>query len=262
MKTPDATPASHVTAALFNYCENLLTHEQQVEVEDHLKTCLECSDELAWLENTLDAMVANKEIFCPEPWELYAFAEAEDDGQERVAAHVAQCALCAEEVAGYSQDAGRELMPDLVREAFVDIYGPGKAATESRIWRLISSSRERISSVINSIRGDKENGRGTGLGFRTLEPRMVFDADVSSPDVEDPAVAGASRPDDGPDVVNIQLDGISVVSGAPVFHDLFSGPEGPAHEILGDALHMEADESAAVKSEAPRKVDRPDGGEE
>jgi len=84
---------------LLPYAEDLLTEEDTTMVQRHLETCAECRRELDELRETIETLKATGDAgFCPEPWELYAFALTRSDPRNRVAAHVADCSLCSDEV--------------------------------------------------------------------------------------------------------------------------------------------------------------------
>ena len=93
-RPPNAT--GHAGDLLLPYVEGRLRPDEATRVEEHLSACSQCSSEAEELRSLILALKANKDAFCPEPWELYEFVRYGADPDRRIARHVAMCTSCAE----------------------------------------------------------------------------------------------------------------------------------------------------------------------
>ena len=85
---------AHKADLLLPYLEGGLTSEERKELEAHLSGCPGCSAELDGLREIVDSLKQNREAFCPELEDLYAFIHYEMDPGGAVAAHLEHCASC------------------------------------------------------------------------------------------------------------------------------------------------------------------------
>ncbi|MFC1835162.1 anti-sigma factor family protein [Thermodesulfobacteriota bacterium] len=105
----------HPENMLFPYLENLLDPGVRFQVEEHVGTCPHCSSKLAGLRETIERLKANREAFCPEPWQLYELRVYGDDPNATIAEHLRECPSCREIYELFSPKVHREEMPDAVR---------------------------------------------------------------------------------------------------------------------------------------------------
>ena len=76
----------------------MIAPAEKARLEEHLSTCDECALRVKELRETTAALKQNKQAFCPEPWELYEFAQSGDDPHGTVSIHVQDCPLCSEDL--------------------------------------------------------------------------------------------------------------------------------------------------------------------
>ncbi len=108
------------------------------EVEEHIKSCPDCSARSAELDRMIDNLSEYREVFCPDSWELYEFADTGNDPGARIARHIDRCAACREKIRDYTGSACDTVgMPPLVLNAFRERVARGEVAQES-----VSGSRQ------------------------------------------------------------------------------------------------------------------------
>jgi hypothetical protein len=63
------------------------------------------------LREAIAALKQNKQAFCPEPWELYDFAQTGNDPHGDISLHVEKCPLCSEDLRAWKMALPEEPMP-------------------------------------------------------------------------------------------------------------------------------------------------------
>ena len=104
--------ADHIGDLRFLYLEDMIDQETKTKVEDHLLTCSDCRSEIQELRNLMTTLRENKEMLCPEPWELFDYAR----GAEHKLAlnHVSQCPNCQRQLEEFNEKSGDSLIPDSI----------------------------------------------------------------------------------------------------------------------------------------------------
>jgi hypothetical protein len=105
------TSSEHPEALLLSYVEDIIDPTEKVGLEEHLSRCQECSARVEGLRRTIADLKRNKEAFCPEPWELYEFAQSGKDPHGNISAHLENCPFCAEDLSIWKAAALDERMP-------------------------------------------------------------------------------------------------------------------------------------------------------
>jgi hypothetical protein len=90
----DKEVCSELEDLLLPYAAGVLTGEERAMVEKHMHTCPECSRELTALDKMTAILRENEEVLCPDPAELYEYANFGEDPTGLLAAHVARCPHC------------------------------------------------------------------------------------------------------------------------------------------------------------------------
>ena len=112
MKKPSPpTSSEHPDALLLPYVEDTITSAEKADVEEHLSTCDQCALRAEELREAIAALKQNKQAFCPEPWELYDFAQSGDDPHGVISLHVENCPLCSEDLRSWKMALPEEPMP-------------------------------------------------------------------------------------------------------------------------------------------------------
>ncbi len=112
MKKPSPpTSSEHPDALLLPYVEDMITSAEKADVEEHLSTCDQCALRAEELREAIAALKQNKQAFCPEPWELYDFAQSGDDPHGVISLHVEHCPLCSEDLRARKMALPEEPMP-------------------------------------------------------------------------------------------------------------------------------------------------------
>jgi Putative zinc-finger len=112
VKKPNPPTASeHPDALLLPYVEDTITSAEKADVEEHLSTCDQCALRAEELREAIAALKQNKQAFCPEPWELYDFAQTGDDPHGDISLHVENCPLCSEDLRTWKMAPSEEPMP-------------------------------------------------------------------------------------------------------------------------------------------------------
>ena len=112
MKKPNPpTSSEHPDALLLPYVEDTITSAEKANVEEHLSTCDQCALRAEELRESIAALKQNKQAFCPEPWELYDFAQSGDDPHGVISLHVENCPLCLEDLRACKMALPEEPMP-------------------------------------------------------------------------------------------------------------------------------------------------------
>jgi len=120
----------HPGNLLLPFLENQLMAEDRAMVQDHLKSCAECSSEFQMLDELLAKLKANKDIFCPEPHRLFDFAETGEDPEGRLARHLEHCPMCSRDVEAYRTGCQVDVLPEKVHAAYRDRFS--HISTKSR----------------------------------------------------------------------------------------------------------------------------------
>ncbi len=91
------TDMGHPVDLLLPFLENTLGPEEISTVRNHVEKCDHCEQELKSLENITSALKTHKNLFCPEPWEIYEFVQSGTDPDKLIARHLNECSLCKHE---------------------------------------------------------------------------------------------------------------------------------------------------------------------
>jgi len=106
--TPE--PAHYPEEHLLLYVEDMLAPDEKLQTETHLGACPECARRVMALRDTINRLKKGKEVFCPEPWEIYEFVErGKPEGV--ISRHVKLCSACLAEVQTYEAGVLPERMP-------------------------------------------------------------------------------------------------------------------------------------------------------
>jgi hypothetical protein len=112
VKNPNIpTSQEHPEALLLPYVEDTITSAEKAGVEGHLNTCDQCASRVEDLRQAIAGLKQNKQAFCPEPWELYDFAQTGDDPHGVIELHVENCPLCSEDLRAWKMAPPEEPMP-------------------------------------------------------------------------------------------------------------------------------------------------------
>ncbi|MBM3300618.1 MAG: hypothetical protein FJY85_11750, partial [Deltaproteobacteria bacterium] len=128
MKNPDRSDsAEHPKEFLLPYVEDLLPVEERTVMDQHLRSCQECSREVTELDYIIGTLRTHKEVFCPDPWLLQDYVDLGQDPGDRISEHLKECASCSEELSHVKSSPAESIMPPRVREAFEEHYASGPA---------------------------------------------------------------------------------------------------------------------------------------
>lgn len=112
MNTSDSPPLNgHPDTLLLPYLEGRLNPEERALVEEHLRTCPRCSEEVEEIGRLVSALKEKKRAFCPAPATLFEAAKSPKDADAALLQHLSECTACREEYEGYRTEAAREVMP-------------------------------------------------------------------------------------------------------------------------------------------------------
>lgn len=108
----------HPGNLLLPFLEDRLSSEDRAMVQEHINACKECSHELQMLGEFMAKLKAKKDIFCPEPEQLFEFVQTGHDPEGKLARHIEHCPLCKEDVAAYRAGCDLAAMPEKVHAAY------------------------------------------------------------------------------------------------------------------------------------------------
>lgn len=153
-KPPDTRYGEHPEDTFLSLLEGRLSQEERAMIENHITECTECSREYKTFTSIVDHLKTNKDLFCPEPWQLHEFLETGRDPDGNVSDHIHRCALCQEEIAAYEHRPVTVELPERVRvELERRICNETQTATGSSLASVASrfiewlTSASRISGV-------------------------------------------------------------------------------------------------------------------
>jgi Putative zinc-finger len=113
--------------------EGLSTDERRL-VENHIRECAPCSEELESLKLVINVLKKEKTVFCPEPWELYEFIEQGTDPSGKMAQHLEDCPLCCAEVTEYKEISSTNKLPDKIKNEIRRSF-PNQGHSEKFRWK-------------------------------------------------------------------------------------------------------------------------------
>jgi len=135
----------HPEELLLLYVEKLLDPSRNQWVDDHVKSCADCAENVRRLSEMTRLLRSHGAAFCPEPWELAQMVADGTDPNGRVKKHLAQCARCREELerltAPEQPDAIPEWFTEAVRREFPGCGG------ESVSWSAGGFFNELVSKL-------------------------------------------------------------------------------------------------------------------
>jgi hypothetical protein len=95
VKTTDPTHTlEHPDGLLLPYLEDMLSPEERLDLERHLRGCERCSSELRELDRITASLRENKPAFCPDSAEIIQFSEGGHDPEGRISRHLKACPTC------------------------------------------------------------------------------------------------------------------------------------------------------------------------
>ena len=108
----------HPGELLLAYVEGTVSDDHRSLVEKHMSSCPDCRSEVRELERTIDALKKNKDLFCPELWELLDFLQRKEDPEGKIADHLTKCPLCRQELEDLKQGCEESAAPESIRNLF------------------------------------------------------------------------------------------------------------------------------------------------
>ncbi len=124
----------HPADLLPMYVDDGLSTDERRLVENHIRECAPCSEELESLKLVINVLKKEKTVFCPEPWELYEFIEEGTDPSGKMAQHLEDCPLCCAEVAEYKERSATNKLPDKIRNELRRSF-PNQCHSEKFRWK-------------------------------------------------------------------------------------------------------------------------------
>jgi len=111
---PDPTykMLKHLETEFVPYLEGKLSEDDTRRVEEHLRECPTCRVELEETRSLIQALGANKTLFCPSSSAIFDYATKGDDSSGGIAQHLQECEPCRLEYAQYCEAAGKHVLPD------------------------------------------------------------------------------------------------------------------------------------------------------
>jgi hypothetical protein len=101
----------HPVDLLLPFMENSLDPAETATVKNHIEQCDHCAQELRLFEQITSALKTDKNVFCPEPWEIYEFVETGKDPGQKIANHLNECSLCRHEIEALKTEHAIQEMP-------------------------------------------------------------------------------------------------------------------------------------------------------
>jgi hypothetical protein len=155
MKNDPPGTNAHKADLLLPYLEGGLTPKEREALEAHLSECSACSTELDGLREIVRTLKQNREAFCPELGDLYAFVHYGTDPEGVVGAHLEHCNSC-RDVCDLLRLDRREDLPDAVAAhlALRARSRAPKAPSAARRWEEVffgSLKRFRIPALAASL---------------------------------------------------------------------------------------------------------------
>lgn len=148
MKPPDKIDLDdHPKDMLLAYLEGTLSGERSATVEAHINTCHECAGELNSLGNLLGILKTEKDVFCPEPWELYEFIESGYDPEGRLAGHLEKCPLCCAEVVDYRETAIQKTLPSEIKAELKKAFPKSAQSRSSNEKKVLVRALDWLNSI-------------------------------------------------------------------------------------------------------------------
>jgi hypothetical protein len=108
-KTPNQE--GHPINLLLPLLKNTLGSKESARVKNHEATCDHCKQELKSLKNVAEALKTNKNVFCPEPCEIYQFIQTGRDPDQQITSHLNECSLCRQEAEFFKTAPAHQKMP-------------------------------------------------------------------------------------------------------------------------------------------------------
>ncbi|MGC8906611.1 MAG: zf-HC2 domain-containing protein [Desulfomonilaceae bacterium] len=102
----------HLETELVPYLEGKLSEDDTRRVEEHLRECPTCRDELEETRRFIQALAADKTLFCPSSSLIFDYATKGEDPNGVIAQHLEECESCRVEYAQYCQAVGKQVMPN------------------------------------------------------------------------------------------------------------------------------------------------------
>jgi|GEM_PF-1835248 len=148
MKSMPPTPNPHPKDLLLLYVEGLLSAETRTSVMQHLAGCTECSSEVEVLSQTVSLLQRNKNIFCPEPWELAEFAMRGEVCSGNLKRHIEHCPSCAAELEELSRPAPTSPPSELLAAIQKEYGWTTQKEIRLSLARRIGAYAERVATVL------------------------------------------------------------------------------------------------------------------
>lgn len=132
----------HPEELLLLYVEEVLDPSMNQRVEDHVKTCAECAQNVRRLSEMTQLLRTHSEAFCPEPWELAQMAADGTDATGGLKQHLETCARCREELDRLSAPEETNAIPEwftqAVRREFPESRGESRSRTSRGFFKELA----------------------------------------------------------------------------------------------------------------------------
>ncbi len=102
----------HLETEFVAYLEGKLSEEDAKRVEEHLRYCPKCGAELEETLSLIQALQADKTLFCPSSSAIFDYATRGEDPTGAIAQHVEDCESCRIEYGQYCEAVGKQVMPE------------------------------------------------------------------------------------------------------------------------------------------------------
>lgn len=137
----------HPQDMLLAYLEGALSGEKTAMLETHINICDQCSAELNSVGTLLEILKTERDIFCPEPWELYEFIESGNDPEGRLAEHLEKCPLCRSDVADYGEAAMQKSLPSAIKNELKKVFPKPARRGISKASNGFTWAKDWLSSI-------------------------------------------------------------------------------------------------------------------
>ena len=142
----DKIGEKHPDELLPGYLEGALSEEHKSQVEGHLTDCERCKLELNKISNLIHSLKNEKDLFCPEPWQLSDYLENGLDPDQRISAHIKTCGLCKAEVGEYEASSQTKILPERLHKAIDKSFSKTEAREKSTRSHFLMVTLQKIGS--------------------------------------------------------------------------------------------------------------------
>ncbi len=142
----------HVDDLRVPYLEGLLSPEERLNFEEHVRQCPACTSKLEEMSHWASVFKDIAREMCPDGWELFDYVRSGKDTRGIISSHLDTCPSCRADAESFRADASKRAMPADLWQKMKSLSGKQSASrVAERPYRWILDAMDKVMDLFRPV---------------------------------------------------------------------------------------------------------------